>query len=514
MYFSPDANLAFCVGAHSDALKRADKRIPVDRLHFVVSTGVQKPTADLRKLIRRHVMLGKNQKKPHSQRKRQTIAVRVDPSSILNTAAASSPYLGRELVSPSVLSQTLSWPEFPVTVPPKFGSDVSTICFADAVKSGTVELILQFSSMANEIMFPLESCIFFERQSEAWIAPLVFDRIYLHAMIFTSQHFFDTVISSKRSRVNQHIFPHVSKTLELLQERLAQNDDQVKLSNTTVAVVVKLAIYAHSTGDSKSARHHMEGLCKIVNLRGGVTAFRENTKLLVLILRCDIIMALHSGSKPVFFNSALSQDPFLPYPDLKPLLEVQELATTGSRCNPTIPFNDMDDDLARTWKFTSTFCSVINSAADSEQLISMETVLDTMASVMYRLLSVHFESSSKSEAIRLGLIAFSCSVFHQKKQQYAITFYPHFTSTFKDCLVNLTFTQNSPELLVWLLMIGDVSTFDASNQGWLKSLLLVNITACRIDSWSKMQDLMKSFMWISLVHDKPGKRLFNSTIAC
>jgi hypothetical protein len=43
-------------------------------------------------------------------------------------------------------------------------------------------------------------------------------------------------------------------------------------------------------------------------------------------------------------------------------------------------------------------------------------------------------------------------------------------------------------------------------------LLLVNIRLCEIDSWIKMQDLLMSFMWIGLVHDKPGKGLFNLTV--
>lgn len=143
--------------------------------------------------------------------------------------------------------------------------------------------------MANQILFPLQTCMFFDKRDEVWIAPLVIDPIYLHAMIFTSQYFFDTMSPTKHSTINQFITPLVAKTLTLLRERLDQDDDNVKISNTTVAVVVKLAIYAHSTGDSKSARQHVEGLCKMVKLRGGLTAFRENTKLLVLILRYDCL---------------------------------------------------------------------------------------------------------------------------------------------------------------------------------------------------------------------------------
>jgi len=158
----------------------------------------------------------------------------------------------------------------------------------------------------------------------------------------------------------------------------------------------------------------------------------------------------------------------------------------------------------------SEFCLVINFAVDSGQRISTESFLDTMASVVYPLLDMCFEGSSSDEAIRLGLLALSCSVFLQWKQLGMS--YPHFTSVFRGCLTRLTYSHISSQLLLWLLMVGAVSVCEATDDGWLKPLLLVNIGLCEIDSWSKMQDLLKSFIWIGLVHDKPGKGIFDSTI--
>jgi hypothetical protein len=66
--------------------------------------------------------------------------------------------------------------------------------------------------------------------------------------------------------------------------------------------------------------------------------------------------------------------------------------------------------------------------------------------------------------------------------------------------------------VLWVLVAGAVSVFDASGHKWLKPLLLAQIDLCEIDSWSKMQDLLKSFMWIGLVHDKPGKGVFDLAV--
>lgn len=217
-------------------------------------------------------------------------------------------------------------------------------------------------------------------------------------------------------------------------------------------------------------------------------------------------MALHSGSSPFFFNKSPSSEPFLPYPELTLLLKLRTPATTGARDDSAMFFDDIDDELARAWRVLSGFCSVINFAVESRQRISTETFLDSMASVVYRLLDMRFEAGSSDEAIRHGLLAYSSSVFLPWKQLGI--FYPHFTSAFRGCLGTLTSSHISSQLWIWLLMIGAVSVFDATDDQWLKPLLLLNLRLCEIDSWSKMQDLLKSFMWIGLLHDKPGKAVF------
>jgi hypothetical protein len=127
--------------------------------------------------------------------------------------------------------------------------------------------------------------MFFDRRAENWIAPLAVDPAYLHAMIFTAQFYFDALVSEKSASIIRRSLPHFLKTLKLLRERMADDDDEAKLSDSTVAAIMALVGHAHLTGDINSARHHMEGLYKIVVLRGGVTTFKRNAKLLVEILR-------------------------------------------------------------------------------------------------------------------------------------------------------------------------------------------------------------------------------------
>lgn len=217
-------------------------------------------------------------------------------------------------------------------------------------------------------------------------------------------------------------------------------------------------------------------------------------------------MALESGSKPLFFNQSSSPEPFLPYPEQTLFFES---ITTDTSYDSENFLRHIDVELAEAWRVMREFCLLINFASESNHRIATETFLDTMASVIYRLLDMtHFKLGSTDEAIRLGLLAFSSSVFLQWKQLGMS--YDHLAATYRNCLAELRCSNIPPQLLLWLLMVGAVSILGEADDMWLKPWLRVTIDLCKVESWTGMQDLLKSFMWIGLVLDKPGKEVYDS----
>ena len=199
----------------------------------------------------------------------------------------------------------------------------------------------------------------------------------------------------------------------------------------------------------------------------------------------------------------------MPYPDLKFLSIQQSTDIIYSQYGSENYLHRMDQNLATIWSVMQRFCSVVNIIAETQQRLSGETIHDTMASVMYRLLYFKFEAGSIDEAIRLSLLGLSYQVFFQWQDMKLP--HPHFPSSLKKCLVNLKTNKGfPPTIMLWFILVGAISGL--SDDIWLKHHLREHIRLCRVKSWGEMRDILKSYMWIDLLHDKPGKDVFESAL--
>lgn len=137
-------------------------------------------------------------------------------------------------------------------------------------------------------MYPLESCIIFHRKTKvdtSWFELLTSDAVYLHAAIFSSQAYVFLQSGRESPMAARQAMEHHSTALRLLRERLAVPNGEDKLSDPTILVVLYLTLHAHFTDDYHTAKHHMDGLLKIVDIRGGLRAFDHNTKLIMELLK-------------------------------------------------------------------------------------------------------------------------------------------------------------------------------------------------------------------------------------
>uniref|UniRef100_A0A093VJY1 Uncharacterized protein n=1 Tax=Talaromyces marneffei PM1 TaxID=1077442 RepID=A0A093VJY1_TALMA len=181
---------------------------------------------------------------------------------------------------------------------------------------------------------------------------------------------------------------------------LVQFADVVEPSTASLVLrFLGLAVYAYLTGEDKAAEYHLSALRTIIDFRGGICAFWHSGKLLLELFRCDIGLALNHGSTTFFFTDP-SVEPFPPYPEeelLHCFLGANICDTQGSLENFLV---EVDDDLVKAWSIVKQFSTRINLSSKTKRKLPKELLLDTMASVMYRLMHMSYIYGSLDELER------------------------------------------------------------------------------------------------------------------
>lgn len=144
------------------------------------------------------------------------------------------------------------------------------------------------------IMFPLMVAIGFQEEHKESCSPVPLDLAALHIAAFAVYGFIDRILRRQEKLVNPAAMLHFQKGVKLLRERLVGPDDDIKLSDSTIGVVLKLASHAHFEGDYQTSKQHMEGLRKMVDLRGGLNVFKGNAHL-VEMLRWVLVVGFWSN---------------------------------------------------------------------------------------------------------------------------------------------------------------------------------------------------------------------------
>lgn len=94
----------------------------------------------------------------------------------------------------------------------------------------------------------------------------------LHAILFVTQAFQDRAQGLPFGNKAQF---HLAKALLHLQSSI--NNDKTATSNCTITAVVSLATAAAILGDNETLEKHMAGLCRMIELRGGIETFERGS---------------------------------------------------------------------------------------------------------------------------------------------------------------------------------------------------------------------------------------------
>jgi hypothetical protein len=135
-------------------------------------------------------------------------------------------------------------------------------------------------------VYPYEVCLQVHPVERGWFPYMVSDICCIHSMMFSVRAFVDT--ASYGGHISRLAAFHYAQTLQLLQARLnafEQGQRDLVFCDSTIMVIITLAAAAEITGDFAAVENHVDGLLKIVSLRGGVRTLNTHNNMQVKVCR-------------------------------------------------------------------------------------------------------------------------------------------------------------------------------------------------------------------------------------
>ncbi|TVY81755.1 hypothetical protein LSUE1_G003365 [Lachnellula suecica] len=272
-------------------------------------------------------------------------------------------------------------------------------------------------------------------------------------------------------------------------------------------VVFILASAAELTEDFAAVENHIRGLEKIVKLRGGVRALNTHNNMQVKVCRADLSYALVSGQRPLLFKEDISWDVFIADRDL-----VQCNHQPHSSGLHIFLSNSADTRLHNAFRDLHSFSCISNLAYQTTRKLSPEIYNDIMISILYRLTNLSFESDIIQEALRIGLLVVSSTIFMQRL--FMDHPYGHLLNLYRNALFNLhnaTSIALPVPVSLWMPMLFYVvAPEEAPSMNWLNTWVENIISSAGISSWTQAHEILKTIVWVDFVHDRLGEPAFEA----
>ncbi|KAH8743811.1 hypothetical protein F5883DRAFT_591770 [Diaporthe sp. PMI_573] len=351
------------------------------------------------------------------------------------------------------------------------------IKFPEDIDSSSRSLLCAYFSYMKDEMYPIVRYSRPDTPKTYWFHWAHLDLAYLHSILYMTSFSLDSLRGQKSKRTEFHAY----RMIHELNKQLS--DPNTALTDSTTIVVMALALIAESFGDVESAHMHVMGLKKIVDLRGGIESFASHPLLQSKLHRTGLVHSICTGANLAFHQDAASFDSAFDKRRLYAILkDVQDLS------------------------------QLINDSHDSGHKIREMSLEDLITYIQSRLLMLEFEDNDIfPELLRLSLLAFLTTIFWGFP---GVKFeYPRLANQLRQaCMAFTPSTAGESYLFAWALMVGATSVFRGPDQTWLLQRLRPLIRDSLGRTWFEVKNNLRQVMWIDSIHDGPGIEVFNQCL--
>lgn len=288
---------------------------------------------------------------------------------------------------------------------------------------------------------------------------------------------------------------HFTQTLQLVNRDLSA---PVPPADPTIAVVVSLVVQSNIAGSVHNARVHLDGLQRILALRpGGLASLPEF--LSQKIARADVEAALLAGTTTRFS------------------LEMTSPSSLGGATALALPslLSQMSPSLQGVTREVLALCRI----PDRADKLPPHQFQDIAISICQRLVDFVPLGGPRppdplDDVWQLGLLTFMATVLY-RAAKLRVTYFGRLSRLLK---LALTGNGNCDELAqddgvlrlrFWLFFMYGISMLRGCEDQWLAAQISALAGELGVRSWEDARQVLDLFPWIDIVHDTPGRKLWD-----
>ncbi|VUC27885.1 unnamed protein product [Clonostachys rosea] len=348
-------------------------------------------------------------------------------------------------------------------------------------------------------MYPVNDFVDLSKDEQYWLEDMSHDPVYSDTIFYIARSYLDTVGKG-------HILTGVSlvnKAMAELRNRL--NEANFIITDSVLLTVLSLALISDTLGDPDATRKHMNGLWQLIKLRGGLLGLTEKYSLRVKCSRLDLRLALRTGAKPVLL---CGQD-FQWNPSLVRPIGLSKTTPIHSVCSTP------DIRLVNVWLDLQDFTNSINSTQQTHQKLESKQFQEKLISLQYRLQCLAYEDHDIQELIRHVMLACTTTLF-MKTTDLPAQCRPLAMQLRQDLgYLESQGDKNLLKLQIWAVCISRASVLSTKGElPWLENWLRKACRTLEISTWEEIRRILKTFVWVDMIHDGIGRSLFEGAGQC
>ncbi|KAK2929264.1 Fungal transcription factor [Fusarium oxysporum f. sp. vasinfectum] len=472
---------------------------------FVVTTSSGKPDKGTMRKIRSHAMRGRNTRVDRLARAQERMSpdkslvhtMETDSSassiSVPCTDSTAEPYNGQKpgkdnlstMSIPRKLAPELLLQRSEVEQKPYMLELIYQGILTNSMSTNQ-KLIQHFSpafTTPKPCRYAIDMKVAHESESHIFsLSDMHTHEVSLHSILFTASAFKEVCQGVEFSILTRY---HLGETLRCIQQSL--QDKSTATAMATVGAIVNLASAASSFGDVETARKHMDGICRIFELRGGISPLGTAALAEMKCQRIEICLSMAEGRKPRLLPNIQSWDSLMP----KSSIYLAPESTFLDSRNLTT-----DRRLLSIWADLQHYSRLAseNAPIPPELFLSISTTLPN------RLLHLSYNARSTCELLRLCMLVYIKSILFSlpgvgKRMSYLSTNLEMALQTFVPC------RREHSTFLLWALLIAGGCIFEDFGRTWHRQAIRETCDVLGVSSWIQCREMLGSVLWIDDLHD-------------